>query len=231
MNREKKIITIAIFSFATFIILAAIFGINYFLDKRVNFIYGNNKTGVLPKTAEKTKVSVSSTTASSSAIDKASREKYKQILEKQISQIKNSSEDFFDRFKTAEDCLNLKDKVTANNCLVLLAENKKDQAICLKADEEFQQDCYNKSLIAKAVFDKNIILCVNIKETEDKMVCLSKTIEAAGLTEKDCETLPAAEAALCKTKILTSRAKTVEGCNSITDASIKEACRGNFYEN
>jgi hypothetical protein len=232
MNKRKLLIMI-VSAVAVFILLVVILFLNsYFNSKNTG-----PKTSLAPTPVVETKpgnnqASTSTTPGASGQPQASNRAQLKELIKKEIEGAKNTSpKTVADVYKSVDDCAKLSNEADKNVCVTLWAEYAKDPNVCLKVSFAAQTGCQNRSYITKAIAQKNISLCTSVIGADAKRICIDQVIDAVGLTEKDCASLPVEEDKLCLIKILIAKAKSVADCNNITDAGIKEICQNNFYAN
>jgi hypothetical protein len=234
MNKEKlKIIIVA--AFGIFVLLVAALLLNSF--------FGAKNIGLKAKSSPVSNVSQNNSSTTSQSIapssadelkdqaeNAANKGKIKEMIMKQMAAYRStSSVNISNTFPTADKCLELKDSANKNICIVLWAEYAEDPSLCQKATSTELQDCQDKAYTAKALADKNVNLCANVKGVDIKRSCIARVVAAANLSEKDCTSLPNAEDLICTTYALVGRAKVLSDCDSIIDSGIKKICRDNFY--
>jgi hypothetical protein len=235
-----KIITIIGAVFTIFILIVGVLFFNSYLDKKNSALVGAQVENIPP---EKSSAIVSSTpavnnsasssvaTSTASLIETdAGLAKQKELIKSQLDAIKKTPlKTVADVYKDINSCAALNSDAEKNICVTLWAEFKNDPSLCLKNPEAERQACQDRAYIEKASTDKNINLCSSIVGGDAQMSCIAKVIKEASLTEKDCSSLSANASRVCLIDIIMAKVKAISDCDSITDASIKQYCRNNFY--
>jgi hypothetical protein len=227
MNKEKKIIIFIFSALALLLLLLAGIMINsYFNGKALGLIpkngaNNNNQTGENKPT---------DLSGSGQIVDYNIRDEVKKSIAQEFDKYNVAATDKVETIsEMANDCLNnFKLDADKNICLIGLAETSKDKSICSKASEIGRQACEDAAVSAKAIADKNIMLCADVKDRGARTACVLKTVDAAGLSSKDCGKLPEDEVKTCTIRTLIVEAKNIEGCGKIADQNIKQLCQKNY---
>jgi hypothetical protein len=226
---RKKLIIIIVVAFAIFILLIGSAFLIYYFNHRQGAPKASSPiaTSSVNNNGDKVSSTVLSNATSSEKVDKSFIKKL--IMGESATSSKIENTNISDIYKSVNDCASLTDENKKNDCVSLWAEYKNDSSLCSKATDSGRQLCEDKVYWAKAVANKDMSICVNIKNSDYKYSCITKIVDEAGFVEKDCLSLPSAEDLICTTYISVFKASSVSDCDSIIDPNIKKACRNRFY--
>jgi hypothetical protein len=135
-------------------------------------------------------------------------------------------------------CLKVKNNTDyVNTCILLLANHAKNKTFCASiADPVKSQYCIDRVVYDEAISGNKISLCLGIKSVGLNQSCVENIItKMSNLKKSDCETLPDAQRSYCLNYLNFStamiqfyNAKSVNDCQSISDAEIKQECLNKF---
>jgi hypothetical protein len=223
MNKNKKILIIVISALILFFVLAAVLLINSTLSKKsgVSKINNNGNT-TTPQNGSSVVSSTPPIVRDTTKINK--------MIKEELDKYRNAPVADISTYKDVNECTKLfKSETDKNVCVTLWSEYKKDPNLCSKATEAGRKICEDRAWSAKAVTEKNISVCVNVKSEGMRVTCILRTVDVAGLSKEACQPLPDDEAKVCIKRALILQAKNSAGCENISDLDIKQACHNNYY--
>jgi hypothetical protein len=222
MNKNKKILFITISILILFFGLAAVLVFNSHLLRKNIVPINKNENAI--------KTQNGSSAVSSTPPVVRDTTKINEMIKKELDKYRNVPVADISAYKDVNECTKLFESETDKNvCVTLWSEYKKDPNLCSKATEAGRKICEDRAWSAKAVTEKNISICVNVKSEGMRVTCILRTVDAAELSEKDCQPLPDDEAKVCIRRALILEAKNSSGCDKISDLDIKQACHNNYY--